>query len=88
MNTKSVVLIIYGKINQQQKNTFIICKQLNGSVLKSLKPKRSGSKSKSTKMDGLGLGPGQYFIFCFGPGRARAEISNSLSGWAGLAPKF
>ena len=46
MNTKSVVLIIYGKINQKQKNTFIICKQLNGPVLKSLKPSFLGRNRK------------------------------------------
>ena len=38
VNTKLVVLMICGKINQQQKIAFNIRKQLNGPVLKSLKP--------------------------------------------------
>ena len=46
MNTKSVVLTNYRKINHQQKNAFIICKQLNGTFLKSLKSKWSGPKSE------------------------------------------
>ena len=32
--------------------------------------------------------PGQNFEFRIGPGRTRAKISISLSGWAGLGPKF
>ena len=43
--TKSIILINYRKRNNQQKNTFIICKQLNKPVLKTLKPKQSGPKS-------------------------------------------
>ena len=44
INTKSIVLINCRKINHQQKNIFIIHKQLNGPVLKSLKPKQPGPK--------------------------------------------
>ena len=48
-NTKSVVLINCRKINHQQKNTFMMYKQLNGPVLKSLKSKWSESGKKKKK---------------------------------------
>ena len=56
-----------------------MCKQLNGPVLKSLKASCLGRNRKKNWP-----GPGQNFVFCFRPGRARAEISISLSGraWA------
>ena len=63
-----------------------MCKQLNEPVLKSLKTKRSGLKLKKKKL--AGPSPGQNFAFRFGPNRARAEISISLSGRAGLGLKF
>ena len=93
MNTKSVVLIIYGKINQQQKNTYIICKQLNGSVLKLLKPSFLGWNREKKKKISLaepgpkfcisflaGPGSGQNFNFSFGLGRARAKMFFFMSG--------
>ena len=73
INTKSVVLKICGKINHQQKNTFIICKQLNGPVLKSLKPSCLGRNRKKNMV---------------GPGRAPAKILYFVSGWTGLGPRF
>ena len=55
---------------------FIMRKQLNGPVLKLLKTKWSGRNRK--KM--AGPGPSQTFVFHFGLGWTRAEISISLSG--------
>ena len=43
---------------------------------------RSGPKSEK-KLTGQIYGPGQNYVFRFGPGRARTEISISLSGRAG-----
>ena len=56
-------------------------------VLKSLKTKRSGRKSKKKL---AGPGPGQNCVFGFGPGRAGpgSEISISLSGLSRLGRKF
>ena len=51
------------KKHPQQKNALIMPKKVNRSVLKLLKPKRSGPKTK--KM--AGLGPGQNFVLYFGP---------------------
>ena len=67
----------YRKINHQQENTFIICKQLNGPVLKSLKPSclsrnqkknwlgraRPGPKLCISFQAGLGLEPKFQFLF-------------------------
>ena len=64
INTISVVLIICGKINHQQKNTFIICKQLNGLVLKSIKP---SCLDRNWKKNCLGWARAK--IFNFVPGR-------------------
>ena len=72
VNTKSVVLINCRKINHQQENTFMVCKQLNGPVLKSLKPKRSWLKLEK-KLAGPGSGQN-----CFETGRARAEFFQIL----------
>ena len=44
-NTKSIALI-NEKTNHQQKHSFIICKQLNKPVLKSLKSMQSNPRSK------------------------------------------
>ena len=84
VNTKSVVLMICGKINRQQKIEFNICKQLNGPVLKSLKSSFLGRFSEKKNWPG----PGQNFVFRFRPGRVLVEISISLSGRTGLEPKF
>ena len=73
VNTKSVVLINCSKIKHEQKNTFMMCKQLKGPVLKSLKPKRF--RPKSEKNLNLPFAPGraqtEIFIFTLGPGRPR-----------------
>ena len=66
VNTQSVVLINCRKINYQQRNAFIMYKQLSGSVLKLFKPKRSGLKSEKKKW----------------PGRAQANIFYFVSGRA------
>ena len=50
-----------------------MCKQLNGPILKSFKTKLSGPKSEKAL-----AGLGQNFVFRFGPGLARAEISISF----------
>ena len=63
VNIKLVVLINYRKINRQQKNTFIMCKQLNGPVLKSFKAKRSEPKSETK------LCLGKDYLFSFEPDR-------------------
>ena len=68
VNTKSVVIINYRKINHQQKNPLIICKQLKGPVLKSLKSKRSGPKSKNKNLKKK-FTPGRNLKFSFGPSR-------------------
>ena len=80
------------------KNTFIICKQLNGPVLKSLKPSclyrnrkkigRARAKILYFVSGRAGLGPKFQFPFRARPGRARTEISISLSGRSGPGPKF
>ena len=64
---------------------FIICKQQNGQVLKSLTPSCLG-RNWEKKL--TGPGPGQHFVFRFGPGRARTEISSSLLSQPELGPKF
>ena len=56
---------------------FIICQQLNGPVLKSLKPKRSGPKSKKNGL--AGTRPKFQYLFRAGPGpgqinRAREDF--------------
>ena len=57
-----------------------------GPVLKSLKPSCLGRNRGKKKL--AGPGPSQNFVFRLRPGRARAEISISLSGRSGLGPKF
>ena len=61
-----------------------MCKKLNGSVLKSLKPKWSGSK---LEIKLVWPGPGQNFVFRFGPDRDRTKILIFLSDRDGLGPK-
>ena len=56
---------------------FIMCKQLNGPILKLHKP-RSGPKSGGKNW----LGRTQSKILYFPLGRASAEIQISLSSWA------
>ena len=75
MNAKSVVLI---NCRKKKKKTFIMCKQLNGPVLKSVKPSCLGWNWKKKK-----IWPGQNFV-----SRFRPEISISLSGRAGPGLKF
>ena len=77
-----------------------LCKQLNGSILKSLKPSYLGQNQKEKKVFRAVLGPKFCVSFQGGPGsirnfnfpfklvRARVEIPISLSGRAGLGPKF
>ena len=66
-------------MNQQQKNTFIMCKQLNGPVFKSLKTERSRPKSEK-----IWSGRARAKILFFVSGRAGAEISVYLLARAGL----
>ena len=78
------------QINRQQKEkkkSFIICKQLNGPVLKSLIINLSGPGRNWKKKKKVGPGPRLNFAFCLGPGRARADISVSLSCRDGPGPE-
>ena len=97
MNSKSAVLINCRKINHQQKNTLVICKQLDGPILKALKPKWSEQKLGGKKIDLVKisifffrarLGSCQSFNFSFSLAQAQAEISISLSSPARLGVKF
>ena len=58
-----------------------MCKQLNGSVLKSLKTKRSGPKLEKNWA-------GPVFLFGFGPGRAGLGLKFQFLFRAGTGPKF
>ena len=64
---------------------FILCKQLNGPVLKSLKPSCLG-RNRKKKL--TGLDQSQNFAFRFRPGRARAEIFFFTSGRARSEKSF
>ena len=74
-----------------KKMTLLMCKELNGLVLKSFKPKRSGPKSEkklarpgSEKFCILFLtrpGPGRNFWFFFGPGQTGPMPEKSGSCW-------
>ena len=68
------------KINHQQKNTFIMCKQLNGPVLKSLKPKRS--KPRSGRNFNFSFGPTWTEIFIFTLGWSRPRLKSCEPGQA------
>ena len=57
-----------------------MCKQLNGQVLKSLKPKWSGSKSEK-KIDWAG--PGTNFEFFFWPHGSALKFLPLLRAWTG-----
>ena len=80
------------KVNHQQKSTFIMCKQLNWPVLKSLKPSCLGQNRKKTRRAGpgpkfcisfqAGPGSGQNFNFPFGPSRAQTNFNFSFGPWA------
>ena len=76
VNFKLVVLINCRKIYHQQKNSFIMCKQLNGAVFKSLKR----SRPKFWFFFRVGWGPGRNFYLYLGPTRAEIAIFPS---WAG-----
>ena len=67
----------------------IMCKQLNGPVLKLLKTKQSGPKSGKKNWPGR-AGPGPKFCNSFRaePGRARTEISTFLSAGTGPGLNF
>ena len=71
-------LISCRKINHHHKNTFTMCKELNGTVLKSvnLLAVRAEIGRKLAE-------PGKYFVSCFVPGWDWSEFLFSLSGRSG-----
>ena len=75
-----VDLINCREINHHQKSTFIIWKQLNGRILKSLKPKWAVPKSEKKNWPGWARAKIVYFL---GSSWTRVEISIPLSGWSG-----
>ena len=104
IRTKSVLLLNFRNMNcQQKKNKFIMCKQLNGPVLKSLKQSRQ-KLGKILARPGLGqnfvflifagLGSGRNFNFFFGPGPERnfqlffgSRQADIAAIWAGPGPR-